>query len=71
VSAHDERLVTVQDVARRFNVPVSWVYAKAEANELPHVKLGRYVPFRPAEIEAYLSAQRRGGDAKSPRSRRP
>jgi excisionase family DNA binding protein len=59
-----EPLHTVQDVARRFNVPVSWAYAKAEANEIVHHKLGRYLRFRACDIEAYLSAQRRGGEAK-------
>jgi excisionase family DNA binding protein len=60
VSATVDTLLTVQDVARRLNVPVSWVYAKAEADALPHVKLGRYLRFHADEIEAYLSAQRRG-----------
>ena len=54
-----EPLLTVQDVARRFNVPTSWAYAKAEAGELPSIKLGRYLRFRAADIEAYLRAQRR------------
>ena len=56
----DERLLTVHDLARRFNVGVTWVYAKAEAGELPYVKLGRYLRFRACEIEAYLAAQGRG-----------
>ena len=64
MSAHPEPLLTVQDVARRFNVPVSWVYTKAEANELPHFKVGRYIRFRTSDVEVYLAAQRRGGDAK-------
>lgn len=62
MSANEESLLTVQDVARRFNVPVSWVYAQAEADKLPHVKLGRYLRFVPAQVEAHLLAQRRGGD---------
>lgn len=64
VDTDDPPLLTVQDVARRFNVPVSWVYSKAEADQLPHRHIGRYLRFVPAEIEAYLAAQRRGGDAK-------
>lgn len=55
-----EALLTVQDVARRFNVPVSWVYAKAEANELPHRKLGKYLRFDATDLDTYLKAQRRG-----------
>lgn len=58
----DEPLLTVQDVAKRFNVPVSWVYATAEADQLSHIKLGRYLRFRESDIAAYLAAHRRGGD---------
>ena len=60
----DERLLTVQDLALRFNVPVSWAYSKAEAGELPHIKLGKYLRFRVRDIEAYLAAQQRGPEAK-------
>ena len=56
-----DQLLTVADVAKRFNVPVSWAYSKAEAKELPHIKLGRYLRFRTCDIEAYLAAQQRGG----------
>jgi excisionase family DNA binding protein len=59
-----EPLLTVQDVARIFNVPVSWVYAKAEAGDLAHHHIGRYLRFRASDLELYLAAQRRGGEAK-------
>ncbi len=55
-----DRLLTVQDVAQRLNVPVSWVYAQSEAGMLPSFKCGRYVRFDPRAIDAYLEAQRRG-----------
>jgi excisionase family DNA binding protein len=60
VSLQSEPLLTVQDVARHFNVPVSWVYAKAEGGDLPSLKLGRYLRFRFLDVEAYLVAQSRG-----------
>lgn len=53
-------LLTVQDVAARLSVPVSWVYANAESGELPSFKVGRYRRFDEQEIAAYL-AQRRSG----------
>ena len=40
-----ERLLTAKEVARVLNVPVSWVYTKSEHNELPCVRVGRYVRF--------------------------
>ena len=64
MSANEEPLLTVQDVARRLNVPVSWVYAKAEANQLPHIKLGRYLRFCLQDVTDHLAAQRRSGDSK-------
>jgi len=58
-----EPVLTVQDVARRFNVPVSWVYAKVEDGTLPHYKIGRYVRFNARDIEAYLAAKFREAKA--------
>jgi excisionase family DNA binding protein len=62
VSAGD-RLINVQDVAHRLGVPISWVYAQAEAGTLPSFKVGRYRRFCPREIDRYLEAQRHGKDA--------
>lgn len=60
----DDELLTVHDVSRRWKVPVSWAYLKAETGELVHIKLGRYLRFRASDIEAFVAAQRRGGDAR-------
>lgn len=61
---HEGSLLDVKDVARRFNVPCSWVYAKAEAGELPHLKIGRYLRFNAADIERYLLDQQRGASTR-------
>lgn len=58
-----DKLLTVQDVALRLAVPVSWVYAKVESRELPSLKIGRYVRFEPSAIEAYIERQRKRGAA--------
>jgi excisionase family DNA binding protein len=57
-----EQLLTVREVAGLLRVPVSWVYERTRrqgSERLPHVKVGKYVRFRPAEIEAYLETLRR------------
>lgn len=59
------QLVTVQGVAARFDVPVSWVYMKAESGELPSYKIGRYRRFEIREVEQWLQAQRQGGNGLS------
>jgi len=57
----DTRLLSVQEVARLLQVPVSWVYEHTRprcATPLPHVKLGKYLRFLPADIRNYLEDAR-------------
>ena len=53
-----EPLLTVQQVAERFGVPVSWVYQKCDSGELPSRKLGHYRRLVPSEIESFLDSCR-------------
>ena len=62
--ADDERLLTVHDIAERFQVPASWVYARAECRDLPSVKIGKYLRFEKLAIEAWFDKQRQGGASK-------
>jgi len=58
-----EALLTVHEVAQLLKVPVSWVYERTRrrgAEQLPHIKVGKYVRFRLREIERYLELLRRG-----------
>lgn len=54
-------LLTVQDVARLLNVPVSWVYehtrsrGHSRADHLPRIKLGKYVRFDPRAVRAFIA----------------
>jgi excisionase family DNA binding protein len=56
----EERLLSPKELAERTGLPLSWIYTKAEANELPHRKLGRYVRFVPSEVSRWIEARRRG-----------
>ena len=54
-------LLTVHEVAELLRVPVSWVYERTRQrgmNRLPHLKVGKYVRFRLAEVEEYLETLR-------------
>ena len=62
-STRQDRLLSVQEVAQRFGVPVSWVYAKAEDGTLPSYKVGHYRRFRLPEIDEFLRRCRRGSRA--------
>ena len=47
------RLLTADDLAERWQVPKSQVYALTRAGEIPTVKLGRYYRYRLDAIEAW------------------
>jgi excisionase family DNA binding protein len=46
------RLLTAEEVAAILRVPKSWVYS--HQNQLPTIRLGRYVRFRRVDIEELL-----------------
>jgi excisionase family DNA binding protein len=52
------RLMTAEQVAELIAVPPTWVYQEARADRIPHVRLGRYVRFRPEAIRASSSSRR-------------
>lgn len=47
-------LLTPEEVAAMLRVPKTWVYAQAREGNLPCVRMGRYVRFRRADIEAWM-----------------
>ena len=57
-----EELLTVSDVARLLKVPVSWVYERTRRRgieQLPHLKLGKYLRFDPPRVQEWLKLQKR------------
>jgi hypothetical protein len=48
------RLLTAEELAQRWQVPTSWIYAKCRTAELPKVPLpGKYIRFRADVVEAF------------------
>ena len=50
-----QALLTAQEAAELLAVPPTWVLAEARCGRLPHVRLGRYVRFQQASLEAWLA----------------
>jgi hypothetical protein len=52
------RLLTPQDLAERWQVPVTWIYEQVRsraADPLPHTRLGKYIRFADSpELEEWL-----------------
>jgi len=54
-------LLTVAEIARSLNVPVSWVYERTRrrgAERIPHIKLGKYLRFESAAVRTWLNGLR-------------
>ena len=56
-----DRLLEASEVAERLGVPVSWVRESARAGSMPCVRLGRYVRFDLADVEAWLESCKQPG----------
>lgn len=54
----EERLLLPEDVATRLGVKLSWVYRAAREGTLPCVRAGRWVRFRPTDVNDFIQ---RGG----------
>ena len=60
VSTELHELPTVEEVAALLKVSKSWVYEHTRARgtprseQLPHVRLGKYVRFDPRSVRAFL-----------------
>lgn len=61
-------LLTPKELAARLSVPESWIKEKTrtrarvrDADPLPCVRLGRYVRFRLADVEAWITRQTEKG----------
>jgi len=52
----DQILLTVDELAAILRVPKSWIYSHQD--QLPTVRLGRYVRFKRSEIESFLDQQK-------------
>ena len=52
-----EPLWDAMDVARHLKVSRSWVYQRAEAGELPCLRVGGLLRFEPARIYAYARGE--------------
>jgi len=51
------RFLTVGELAELLQVPESWIYARTATNDIPHVRVGRYVRFKRSEVFAWLAAR--------------
>lgn len=53
----NQNLEGIKAMAKRLDVPVSWLYSRTRTGEIPHWKIGKYVKFDPDEVMAWIKEQ--------------
>jgi len=51
-------LLTVPQLAERLGVRDRFVYRLVDERRIPFIKVGRYLRFDPADVDAYLDGRR-------------
>jgi excisionase family DNA binding protein len=57
-NGHSPALLSAEAAAKCFGVPKTWISEAARRGELPSVKLGHYVRFKPEDLESFIKANR-------------
>ena len=60
VGSTGQRIMTVNDVAEKYRVPVSWVYSRTRQTgpgSIPRLVLGKYLRFEQTEVDAWMRRQ--------------
>jgi excisionase family DNA binding protein len=52
-AAQKRTLLTPEEVAQHFQVNRQWVYERTSKNEIPHMKVGKYLRFERQEIDRW------------------
>jgi excisionase family DNA binding protein len=53
----NQDLISIKEMAKKLDVPISWLYSRTRTNEVPHYKVGKYVKFDESEVWAWLKKQ--------------
>jgi len=54
-------LLTIEEAAHLLQVKISWLYERTRTNEVPHIKLGKYLRFDQDELLTWVRQFRRDG----------
>ena len=56
--SNEEQLWDAAEVAEYMKCSRSWIYARAEAGLLPHVRIGSLIRFEPETLKEFLRRER-------------
>ena len=52
-----QNLMGITEIAKKLDVPESWVYSRTRTNDIPHYKVGKYLKFDESEVWKWLKVQ--------------
>ena len=53
----NQNLVGINEMAEKLDVPVSWLYSRTRTNDIPCVRVGKYVKFEESEVWEWIKKQ--------------
>ena len=53
----NQNLIGINEMAEKLDVPVSWLYARTRTNEIPTIRVGKYVKFDPERVMEWIQQQ--------------
>jgi excisionase family DNA binding protein len=53
----NQNLIGINEMAKKLDVPVSWLYSRTRTNDIPCVRVGKYVKFEESEVWEWLKMQ--------------
>jgi excisionase family DNA binding protein len=53
----NQNLIDIIEMAKKLDVPVSWLYSRTRTNDIPCVRVGKYVKFEESEVWEWLKKQ--------------
>ena len=58
---YGDRLLIAGEIAAILALPESWVREHTRLNDIPHIRLGRYVRYRLGSVISWVAENERGG----------
>jgi excisionase family DNA binding protein len=53
----NQHLIGIREMAKKLDLPVSWLYSRTRTDEIPHYKIGKYVKFDAERVMMWIEKQ--------------
>ena len=53
----NQNLISINEMAKKLSVPISWIYQRTRTGEIPHYKIGKYVRFDEEMVWEWIKKQ--------------